>query len=148
MIRESDRHLAAFRGAEGKLWENIGCEFRPKRVPSAFANYVGRQLMPVKMKGVRNWLDDIIIPTATLEEQFALLLEVLDPICRVVSTSTSNVGVLLPRGGMVLDDNRLPWYVTGIKQGRRHHPTLTTNGGRCPGSAWHGRVSSSVHSKL
>ena len=68
MIRESDRHLAAFRDAEGKLWENIRCEFRSKRVPSAFANYVGRQLMPVKMKGVRNWLDDVIIPTATLEE--------------------------------------------------------------------------------
>ena len=49
-------------------------------MPSAFANYVGGQLMPVKMKGVRNWLDDII-PTATLEDQFALLREVFDLIC-------------------------------------------------------------------
>ena len=47
-------------------------------MPSAFANYAGGQLMPVKMRGVRNWLDDIIIPTATLEGQFALLREVFD----------------------------------------------------------------------
>ena len=35
-------------------------------MPSALVTYVGEQLIPVKMKGVRNWLDDIIIPTATL----------------------------------------------------------------------------------
>ena len=78
MIRESDRHLTAFREAEGKLWEFVRCGFRLKTVPSAFANYVGGQLTPVKMKGVRNWLNDIIIPTASLEDQFSLVREVFD----------------------------------------------------------------------
>ena len=30
------------------------------------------------MKGVRNWLDDIIIPTATAKDQFVLLREAFD----------------------------------------------------------------------
>ena len=47
-------------------------------VPSAFAKYVGGQLTPVKMKGVRNWLDNIIIPTASLEDQFSLVREIFD----------------------------------------------------------------------
>ena len=34
--------------------------------------------MPVKMKGVRIWLDDITIPTATMENQFVLLHKVFD----------------------------------------------------------------------
>ena len=77
-IRESDRHLTAFCDAEGKLWEYVRCGFGLKTVPSAFANYVGGQLMPVKMKGVRIWLDDITIPTATMENQFVLLHKVFD----------------------------------------------------------------------
>ena len=36
--------------------------------------------MPVKMKGVKNWLDEIIIPIATVKDQFALLREVFDRI--------------------------------------------------------------------
>ena len=75
-IRESDRHLTAFRDAEGKLWEFVPCGFRLKTVPSAFANSVCGQLTRVKMKGVRNWLDGIIIPTASLEDQLSLVREV------------------------------------------------------------------------
>ena len=29
--------------------------------------------MPIKSKGVRNWLDDIMVPTETVEKQFQLL---------------------------------------------------------------------------
>ena len=49
-IRESDRHLAAFRDAEGKLWEYVRCRSGFKTVPSAFETYVDGQLVPVKMK--------------------------------------------------------------------------------------------------
>lgn len=47
-------------------------------VPSAFANYLGGKLMPVKTKWVRNKLDDLNFPTAKVEDQFALLHEVVD----------------------------------------------------------------------
>ena len=40
-IHEADRHLTAFRDAEGKLWEYVRCGFGLKMVPSAFTNYVG-----------------------------------------------------------------------------------------------------------
>ena len=66
------------RDATGKLWDYVRCGFGLKTVPSAFANYGGGQLIPVKMKGVRNWLDDIIIPTATAKDQFVLLREAFD----------------------------------------------------------------------
>ena len=72
-IRKEDRHLTAFRDAEGKLWQYVRCGFGLKTVPAAFASYVGGQLMPVKLKGARNWLDDIIVPTETVEGQFRLL---------------------------------------------------------------------------
>ena len=49
-------------------------------VLSAFANYVGGQIMSVKMNVVKNSLDDIIIPTATVKDQFALLHEAFDRI--------------------------------------------------------------------
>ena len=38
-IYEADRHLTAFRDAEGKLWEYVRCGFGVKTVPSDFANY-------------------------------------------------------------------------------------------------------------
>ena len=72
---EADRYLTAFRDTEGKLWEYVRCGSGLKTVASAFANYVGGSIMRVKKKGVRNWLDDIIIPTRTFEEQFELLRE-------------------------------------------------------------------------
>ena len=34
--------------------------------------------MRVKKKGVRNWLDDMIIPTRTFEQQVVLLRETFD----------------------------------------------------------------------
>ena len=77
-IHEADRHLTAFRDAEGKLWEYVRCGFGLKTVPSAFANYVGGSIMDVKKKGVRNWLDDMIIPTRTFEQQLELLRETFD----------------------------------------------------------------------
>ena len=45
-----------------------------KTLPSAFANYVGGRLLPVKDKGIKNWLDDIAIPSKTLEDQWGLIL--------------------------------------------------------------------------
>ena len=77
-IHEADRHLTAFRDVEGKLWEYVSCGFDLKIVPSAFANYVGGSIMGVEKKGVHNWLDDIIIPTRTLEEQLELIWETFD----------------------------------------------------------------------
>ena len=47
-------------------------------VTVSFANYVGGSIMRVKKKGVRNWLDDNIIPTRTWEEQLELLRETFD----------------------------------------------------------------------
>ena len=76
-IHEPDRHLTAFRDAEGILWEYVRCGFDLKTVPSAFTNYVGGIIMEMK-KGVRNWLNDIIIPTRTFEEQLELLRETFD----------------------------------------------------------------------
>ena len=67
-IHEADRSLTAFRDAEGNLWEYARCGFDLKTVPLVFANYVGGSIMRVEKKGVRNWLDNIIIPTRTIEE--------------------------------------------------------------------------------
>ena len=47
-IHEDDRHLTAFWDADGKLYEYVRCGFGLKTVPSAFANYVGGRLLPVK----------------------------------------------------------------------------------------------------
>ena len=77
-IHEDDRHLTAFRDADGKLYEYVRCGFGLKTVPSAFANYVGGRLLPVKDKGIKNWLDDIAIPSKTLEDQWGLLRETLE----------------------------------------------------------------------
>ena len=44
----------------------------------SFANYVDGNIMGVKKKGVRNWLDDIIISTRTFEKQLELLRETFD----------------------------------------------------------------------
>ena len=74
-IHEAERYLTAFRDAEETLWEYIRCGFGLKTVPTAFPNYFGGSIMRVKKKGVRNWLDDIIIPTRIIEEQFELLLK-------------------------------------------------------------------------
>ena len=77
-IHEVDRHLTAFRDAEGKLREYVRCGFGLRRVPSAFANYVGGSIMRVKKKGVRNWLDDIVTSARTFEEQIELLRGTFD----------------------------------------------------------------------
>ena len=76
-IHEADRHLTAFRDAEGKLWEYVRCGFGLKTAPSAFVNDVGGSVMELK-KGARNWLDDILIPTPTFGEQLELLREIFD----------------------------------------------------------------------
>ena len=47
-------------------------------MPSAFTNYVGGSVIRVKKKGVRNWLDDMIIPIRTFEQQLKLLRETFD----------------------------------------------------------------------
>ena len=77
-IYEADRHLTAFRDAEGKLWEYVRCGFGVKTVPSAFANYIRGSIMEVKKKGVHNWLGDIIIPARTCKEHLELLRETFD----------------------------------------------------------------------
>ena len=53
-IHEDDRHLTAFRDADGKLYEYVRCGFGVKTVPSLFANYVGGRLLPVKDMGIKN----------------------------------------------------------------------------------------------
>ena len=78
MIHDADRYFTAFRDAERKLLEYARCGFGLKTVPPALANYVGGIILRVKKKGVRNWLDDIIIPTRTFEEQLELLRETFD----------------------------------------------------------------------
>ena len=74
-IHEDDRHQKAFRDADGKLYEYVCCGFGLKTVPSAFANYMGGRLLPVKGKGIKNWLNDIAIPSKTLGDEWGLLRE-------------------------------------------------------------------------
>ena len=75
-IHEANKYLTASCDAEGKPWEYVRCGLGRKTVPSAFVNYiVGGSTIRVKKKGVRNWLDGIIIPTCTLGEQLKLLCE-------------------------------------------------------------------------
>ena len=62
----------------GKLWEYMRCGFGLKTLPSAFANYVDGSIMPIKKKGGLNWLEDIIILTRTVEEQFDFICETCD----------------------------------------------------------------------
>ena len=76
-IHEDDRHLTAFRDADEKLYEYVRCGFG-LTVSSAFANYVGGRLLPLKDKRIKNWLDDIAIPSKTLEDQWGLLRETLE----------------------------------------------------------------------
>ena len=77
-IHEDDRHLTAFRDADGKLYEYVRCGFGLKTVFSAFVNYAGGRLLTVKDKGIKNWLDNIVIPSKTLENQWGLLQETLE----------------------------------------------------------------------
>ena len=60
-VHDADRYFTAFCDVEGKLWEYVRYGFGLKTEPSACANYVGGSIMRVKKKGVRNWLDDIIV---------------------------------------------------------------------------------------
>ena len=46
-------------------------------VPSAFANHVGGQLMEVRSRGVKNWLDNIAIPSKVIASHWMLLLAIL-----------------------------------------------------------------------
>ena len=77
-IHEDDRHLTAFRDADGKLYEYVRCGFGLKAVPSGFANYVGGRLLTVNDRGIKNWLDDIPIPSKTVEDQWGLLRQTLE----------------------------------------------------------------------
>ena len=75
-IHEDDRHLTAFRDADGKLYEYVRCGFGLKTVPSVFANYVEGRLLTVR--DIKDWLDDIAIPSKTLQGQWGLLRETLE----------------------------------------------------------------------
>lgn len=72
-IHKDDRHLTAFRSADGKLWEYVRCGFRLKSVPSAFANYLGGWLTSVNPKGVKNCLTDIAMPSKSIATHWPLL---------------------------------------------------------------------------
>ena len=67
MTHETDRCLTAFCDAQRKLWEYERCGCGLTTVPSSFANYVGGRIMRVQKEGVRNWIDDIVIPTGTFK---------------------------------------------------------------------------------
>lgn len=43
-----------------------------------FAGFVGDKLISVKYKGIRNWFDDILESTKTVEDQFELLRDIFD----------------------------------------------------------------------
>ena len=62
--------------------------------------------MGVKKNGVRNWLDDILIPTRTFEEQLELLRETFDCLRQSkLSAHLPKVGVLFLGGRVVGDDH-------------------------------------------
>ena len=62
-IPEDDRHLTASCNVEGKLGAYVRSGFGLMVVPSTLSNHVGGKLNLVKEKGVRDWADDIVIPT-------------------------------------------------------------------------------------
>ena len=61
--------------------------------------------MRVKKKGVRNWLDGIIIPTRTFEEQLEVLHETFDCLEQAVGKPIK-IGVLFLGGRVAGDDHR------------------------------------------
>ena len=81
-IAEKDKFKTAFRDANGELWELNRCGFGLKTLPAAFAARVGAALGPLKGKGVKNWLDDIIIYTQGFDEHLPLLERVLEALSK------------------------------------------------------------------
>lgn len=47
-------------------------------MPSAISSYVGHILTPVKSEGMRNLVNDMLVPTKPLEDQFEFLRETFD----------------------------------------------------------------------
>ena len=65
-IYEAGRDFTVFHDAEGKLEEYLHRRFRLKIIRSVFVKYVRGCLMPMKRSGVRNWLNDIPVPSHTV----------------------------------------------------------------------------------
>ncbi|CAM9451084.1 unnamed protein product [Sphacelaria rigidula] len=62
-VAKEDRHPTAFRDARGHLWPYQRCGFGLKVLPATFHRTVSEALLPAG--GVKNWLDDILWPSAT-----------------------------------------------------------------------------------
>ncbi|CAM9923448.1 unnamed protein product [Sphacelaria rigidula] len=62
-VAKEDRHLTTFCDARGHLWQYQRCRFELKVSPARFHRTVSEALLPAR--GVRDWLDDILWPSAT-----------------------------------------------------------------------------------
>ena len=72
-IAEEGPHKTTFRDAYGTLWELKRCGFGLEALPAGFAAFFGGALGPLKRKGVKNWLDDIVICIQQVEGHLDLL---------------------------------------------------------------------------
>ncbi|CAM9700258.1 unnamed protein product [Sphacelaria rigidula] len=85
-VAKEDRHLTAFRDAKGHLWQYQRCGFGLKVLSATFHRTVSEALLPAK--GVKNWLDDILWPSATFASHMAGLRVVLH--CLLTAGLTAN----------------------------------------------------------
>lgn len=110
-IAEKDKHKTAFHDAHGQLWEFNQSGFGLKVLPACFASLVSKALGSLKGKGVRNWLDDILIYTNTIEEHLPLLRAVSEGLsqaglslnlakCKWCCSQQENLGLIIDRLGL------------------------------------------------
>ncbi|CAM9317514.1 unnamed protein product, partial [Sphacelaria rigidula] len=74
-VAKEDRHLTAFRDARGHLWQYQRCGFGLKVLPATLHRTVSEALL--SLRGVKNWLDDILWPSATFASHITGLRVVL-----------------------------------------------------------------------
>ena len=125
-----DCHLTTFRDANEKLWKYVRCRFELKTVPSVFPNYVGCCLMLVKRFYVREWLNDILVPSRTVAKSWGLL-------CKMFGCArTDRLSVILQNYQFCVPE--VEWLGTtidstgslsGPNQDRRRHSTIEVEDG-------------------
>lgn len=76
-LKEKDKHKTALRDPTGRLLESNVCSFAIITIPVVFSATLGDNLKEVLDKVVDKWLDDIVLYTEMLEEQFRLLRKAL-----------------------------------------------------------------------
>ena len=104
--------------------------------------------MGVKKKGVRNWLDDIIILTRTFEEQLEILRETFDCIRQsklsVNLTKSELCFSVVEWLGKIMDRFGIRSAPSKIQNSSYHAAVPAINGGRGTSTPRNGRLSQEV----